>query len=175
MRVCQNTKGRDVRPVRPKIYIDIYLTINCLSEDARAVQCGSNKPSPWRRSAYALQESSRGWSGSATPGNANCIRPWYWSERQRSVLHHGWHSRTLRPASAPKPRLPTTFFRGLRSWLRHSLTHGYFLESLRDSVIRPYLNRIARLVHPCAQKYLLFIASTYAGRKNFLVPNCFFI
>ncbi len=31
---------------------------------------------------------------------------------ERSVLHHGWHNRTLRPASAPNPRLPTTFFRG---------------------------------------------------------------
>jgi len=29
----------------------------------------------------------------------------YRSERQRSVLHHGWRYRTLRPASAPNPRL----------------------------------------------------------------------
>ncbi len=67
-RVCQNTKGRDVRPVRPEIYIDIYLTINCLSKDARTVQCGSNNLLLRRRSAYALQESSRGWSDSVTPG-----------------------------------------------------------------------------------------------------------
>ncbi len=46
------------------------------------------------------------------------------------------------------PRWSTTFFRGFRSWLRHSLTHGYFLESLRDSMIRPYLNSIARFVRP---------------------------
>ena len=72
------------------------------------------------------------------------------AEASRSVLHHGWHSRTLRPAYAPNPRLPTTFFRGLRSWLRHSLTHGYLLESLRDSVVCPYLNRIARAVRPYA-------------------------
>ena len=90
------------------MYKSQYLTVNCSSADARAVQCGSNNLSLRRRSAYALQESSRGWSDSVTPGNVNWIHTWYRSERQRSVLHHGWRYRTLRqaPLQIPGSRQP---------------------------------------------------------------------
>ncbi len=123
---CQNTKGRDVRPV----------------------QCGSNKPSTWRRSAYALQDVSRGWSGSAPPGNANCIHQWYrsvgWPERSTPRLAFSNASAGLRSKSPVAGNL----FPWVRSRLRHALTHGYCRKSLRDSVIHPYLNRIARAVRP---------------------------
>ena len=47
-----------------------------------------------------------------------------------------------------KTPVADNLFPWMRARLRHALTHGYSLESLRDSVIRPYLNRIALLVRP---------------------------
>ena len=103
-------------------------------------------PSLWRRSAYALQDSSRGWSDSVTPGIGNVIiRGIGASDSVAFYTTAGIAERSGRPPlQVPNCRL---LFPWVRSRLRHALTHGYFLESLRDSVIHPYLNRIARLYY----------------------------
>ena len=115
----------------------------------------SNKPSLWRRSAYALQNNSRGWSDSVTHGEAIWFIFGIGAERSRAFcITVGIVERSGRLRS--KSPVADNLFPWVRSRLRHALTHGYSRKSLRDSVIHPYLNRIARTVRP----YNLGIKST---------------
>ena len=111
----------------------------------------------------ALQESSPGWSDSVTPGMCVVIiRGIGASDSVAFYTTVGIFERSGRLRS--KSPVADNLFPWVRSRLRHALTHGYSLESLRDSVIRPYLNRIARpmrlynfginsiLTHPLSQQ-----------------------
>ena len=95
----------------------------------------------------ALQESSPGWSDSVTPGiGIVIIRGIGASDSVAFYTTVGIIERSGRLRS--KSSVADNLFPWVRSRLRHALTHGYSLESLRDSVIRPYFNRIARTVRP---------------------------
>ena len=95
----------------------------------------------------ALQENSPGWSDSVTPGiGIGIIRGIGASDSVAFYTTVGIFERSGRLRS--KSPVADNLFPWVRSRLRHALTHGYSLESLRDSVIRPYLNRIARPMRP---------------------------
>ena len=107
----------------------------------------------------AIQECSPGWSpgwsDSVTPGiGIGIIRGIGASDSVAFCTTVGIIERSGRPPlqmpDCPQP------FPWVRSRLCHSLTHGYSLESLRDSVIRPYFNRIARAVRPYTAITLTF-------------------
>ena len=93
----------------------------------------------------ALQENSPGWSDSVTAGiGIGIISGIGASDSVAFYTTVGIFERSGRLRS--KSPVADNLFPWVRSRLRHALTHGYSLESLRDSVIRPYLNRIARAV-----------------------------
>ncbi len=95
----------------------------------------------------AIQECSPGWSDSVTPGMCVVIiRGIGASDSVAFYTTVGIIERSGRLRS--KSPVADNLFPWVRSRLRHALTHGYCRKSLRDSVIRPYLNRIARLVRP---------------------------
>ncbi len=95
----------------------------------------------------ALQENSPGWSDSVTAGiGIGIISGIGASDSVAFCTTVGIFERSGRLRS--KSPVADNLFPWVRSRLRHALTHGYSLESLRDSVICTYLNRIARAVRP---------------------------
>ncbi len=98
----------------------------------------------------ALQESSPGWSDSVTPGiGIGITRGIGASDSVAFCTTVGIIERSGRLRS--KSPIADNLFPWVRSRLCLALTHGYCLESLRDSVIRPYLNRIVRAVRTYAE------------------------
>ena len=92
-----------------------------------------------------LQESSPGWSDSGTPGiGIGIISGIGASDSVAFCTTVGIFERSGSLRS--KSPVADNLFPWVRSRLRHALTHGYCRKSLRDSVIRPYLNRIVRTV-----------------------------
>ncbi len=117
-----------------------------------------------KENRVAIQESSPWWSDSVSPGMCVVIiRGIGASDSVAFCTTVGIIERSGRLRS--KSPVAGNLFPWVRSLLRHALTHGYCRKSLRDSVIRPYLNRIARAVRPYNLGINSFFLHTLASKS----------